>query len=227
MDSVEMHIDFRVKFNKVNSNKNKGFLVQEIDLFLNDAFDKFVDVVCSPKSNFKAEGFEDSARRLDDIRTIVREATTDSDDAVDKELLTFIPFKYGKAVKFPNNYRRFISSWCDTEDVCAVNGLVPIRVYGSDDVRIALKDAFHRTHPKSPVGEVIDDILRVYEDGFTVSHVNLSYVYSYPKIEYNVQDCVLPPDVHRRIVDRAVNKVNAVINTDNYEKYINEITKNE
>ena len=73
MTSVEMHIEFRVKFNQVNANKNKAFLPQEIDLFLNDQMDKFVELRTDREGNYKNEGFEESQRRLDEIRTVIKE----------------------------------------------------------------------------------------------------------------------------------------------------------
>lgn len=232
MDSVGMHIDFRVKFNKVNSNKNKGFLPQEIDLFLNDQMDKFVETRTTPKSNHKGEGFEESQKRLDDIRTVIKEGSTNSTDPDvvngTKTSLTLGTFDYGKVITLPTDYKKLVSDWSDTFTPCANNFIVPNRLYSNNrDVQLALKDPFHKTHPESPVSQLVNNMLRVYEDNFTVSNVHISYVYKYPKIEYNTQDCVLPEHTHREIVDMAVEKVNAVINTDNYEKYLNEINKNE
>ena len=227
MDSVGMHIDFRVKFNKVNSNKNKGFLTQEIDLFLNDQMDKFVSAHATPKSNTRQEGFEETQTRLDDIRTVIREATTDTDHLDGRTQLTLDTFNRGKKIDFPNDYRMLVEDSTDTYDECSNYYSRPNRLFGSNKVNWALTDSFHKSHVKSPVSEVVNNTLRVYEDDFTISNIHISYVYKYPAIEYNSQDCVLPVHTHRQIVDMAVEKVNAVINTGNYEKYLNEISKNE
>jgi len=37
MTTKEMHYDFKQKFNKIDSQKNKGLLVPEIDWLLNEA----------------------------------------------------------------------------------------------------------------------------------------------------------------------------------------------
>ena len=97
MDSVEMHINFRVLFNEVNSNKNKRFLTQEIDLILNDQMGAFVETRTAPSGNYKDEGFEESQKRLDDIRTVIKEGTTDQTDPEysKKTPLTLSSFRFG------------------------------------------------------------------------------------------------------------------------------------
>lgn len=228
MLSTEMHIDFRVKFNTVNSNKNKAFLTQEIDWILNDQMDKFVEIRTTPKSNHKGEGFEESQKRLDDVRTIIKEGTTNSADAVGRTLLTLNNFTYGKYIVLPANYLKLVSDWSDCETTCSVHYMSPNRLFSNNrDIQLALKDQFHTTHPKSPVSQIVNDQLRVYAAGFSITNIHISYVYKYPRIAYATQDCVLPAHTHREIVDMAVAKVDAVMNTANYEKYINEISKNE
>ena len=230
MDSLGMHIDFRVKFNKVNSNKNKAFLKEEIDLFLNDQMHEFVENRTNPKTNYKGEGFEETQKRLDDIRTIIKEGTTNQEDPdySNKTPLVLESFQYGKRITLPTDYKKLVSDWSDTYTVCSNHYMTPNRLYSNNrDVQLALKDPFHRTHHESPVSQITNTELRVYEDNFTVSNIHISYVYNYPSIVYGTQDCVLPAHTHREIVDMAVEKVNAVLNTGNYEKYLNEISKNE
>lgn len=230
MTSVEMHIEFRVKFNKVNSNKNKSFLPQEIDLFLNDQLDEFVETRATPKGNYKGEGFEDTQKRLDDIRTVIKEGTTDTTD-VDynsKTPLTLGVFKYGKKITLPSDYRKLVSDYSDCSNSCHNSFMSPNRLFANDrKLQQALKDSFHTSHPDSPVSQIVNNELRVYENNFTVTNIYITYVYSYPKIVYESVSCVLPAHTHREIVDMAVAKVSSVINTGNYEKYLNEISKNE
>jgi len=230
MDSVEMHINFRVLFNEVNSNKNKRFLPQEIDLILNDQMGAFVETRTAPSGNYKDEGFEESQKRLDDIRTVIKEGTTDQTDPEysKKTPLTLSSFRFGKYVNLPADYLKLISDWSDTYDNCLNYYIKPNRLFTNNrKVQLALNDPFHKTHPQSPVSQIVNNELRVYEDGFTISNIHISYVYKYPAIKYNTQDCVLPVHTHREIVNMAVNKVNSVLNTGNYEKYLNEISKNE
>ena len=70
MTTREMHYDFKRKFNKVDSQKNKNFLVPEIDWFLNEAAELFVKKVAQPKVDMGIS-FEKNQRITEDIKTIV------------------------------------------------------------------------------------------------------------------------------------------------------------
>lgn len=237
MDSVRMHIEFRARFNRINSNKNRGFFKEEIDLFLNDSYDEFVETRSTRKSNHKAEGFEDTQKRIDDIRTVVKEGTTSEDRLLIDDSLILLDsgvlsvFNRGKYVNLPMDgdykYLKLVNDACDTSTNCATYRHSPNRLFSSEWVNNALKDAFHRSHAKSPVSEIKGNKLFAYEDGFTILDFHVVYVYQYPKIEYETQDCILPIHTHREIVNNAVDKVNSVINTGNYEKYLNSISKSE
>lgn len=70
MTTREMHYDFKQKFNKIDSQKNKGLVVPEIDWLLNEAAELFVKRVAQPKVD-NGLGFETSQRVIEDIKSIV------------------------------------------------------------------------------------------------------------------------------------------------------------
>jgi hypothetical protein len=74
MTISEMHTAFSLLLDKVNSLQYPNFLPEEIDFFLNQAIRKFVRTRYSGM-NPKREGFEQSQKRIDDLRTLVREVT--------------------------------------------------------------------------------------------------------------------------------------------------------
>lgn len=226
MDSVNMHIRFRTLFNRINANKNKSFLPQEIDILLNDQMSRFIEIRTTRKSNAKGEGFEDTQKRLDDIRTVLKEGTT-LVNVAGKEQLALTSFPKGKAIMLPTNYRKLVAGSSNTYTRCANYEDVPNRLFSSEIVRNALRDSFHTTHALSPISELVDNTLRVYENNFTVSAIHITYVYNYPNIAYNTQDCVLPEEAQREIIDMAVAKAKALVDSGDYEKYLNEISKNE
>lgn len=223
-----MHIRFRTLFNRINANKNKSFLPQEIDILLNDQMSKFIEIRTTRKSNAKTEGFEDTQKRLDDIRVVLKEGTTLPNASVmGKEQLQLTSFLKGKAVVLPANYRKLVDDSSNTFTMCANYEEVPNRLFSSEVVKKALRDSFHTTHPLSPISELVGNTLRVYENNFIVSAIHITYVYNYPNIAYNTQDCVLPEEAQREIIDMAVAKAKALVDSGNYEKYLNEISKNE
>ena len=74
MTISEMHIAFKLGLDKTNSLDYPSFLPEEIDFWLNQAIRRFVKTRYSGL-NVKREGFEQSQKRIDDLRTLVRELT--------------------------------------------------------------------------------------------------------------------------------------------------------
>jgi hypothetical protein len=74
MSISDMHIGFKLELDKTNSLQYPSFLPEEIDYWLNKAIRKFVKTRYSGM-NSKHEGFEQSQKRIDDLRTLVREVT--------------------------------------------------------------------------------------------------------------------------------------------------------
>jgi len=221
MDSARMHIEFRSRINRINSNKNKTYLPQEIDLFLNASMTKFIkDTVSSISPNL---GFEDIQERLDDVRTLIK---TDSSNSVEGGTLELKSFDRGKRVDLPGNYNHLVRVSADTFNNCFNYKKVPCRSYSNEIIDTILVTEFHRSHVKSPVCNLHNTLIKVYEDRFTVSNIYVTYLTTYPEIVYQVEDCVLPAHTHSDIVDLAVSRVNSVLNSGNYEKYLNEIKNN-
>lgn len=74
MTVSEMHIAFDLLLDKTNSLQYPSFLPEEKDFWLNMALRKFIKTRYSGL-NVKQEGFEQSQKRIDDLRTIIRELT--------------------------------------------------------------------------------------------------------------------------------------------------------
>jgi hypothetical protein len=72
MTISEMHIAFKLELDKINSLQYPAFTVDEIDFWLNRAIRKFVKTRYSG-INYKREGAEQTQKRIEDLRTLVRE----------------------------------------------------------------------------------------------------------------------------------------------------------
>ncbi len=66
-----MHYDFKMKLNKIDSQKYRNLQVQEIDWKLNEAQWLLIKTITEPRIQNKY-GFETNRRTIDDIRTLVR-----------------------------------------------------------------------------------------------------------------------------------------------------------
>jgi hypothetical protein len=74
MTISEMHTAFKLELDKIDSLQYPSFTSNEIDYWLNQAIRRFVKTRYSG-TNYKREGFEQTQKRIDDLRTIVREVT--------------------------------------------------------------------------------------------------------------------------------------------------------
>lgn len=68
----EMHYDFKQKLNRIDSQKDRGLYVPEIDWKLNEAQEVFVKMVAVPRYS-ETVGFEIGQRTIDDIKNVVIE----------------------------------------------------------------------------------------------------------------------------------------------------------
>ena len=73
MNIAQIHIAINQGLQKINSFQVDIFLPQEIDLEINKNIERFVAQRYSKLSNLKKQGFEESQKRIDDLRTLVVE----------------------------------------------------------------------------------------------------------------------------------------------------------
>lgn len=237
MTVQEMHYDFKMKLNKIDSEQYRNLLVPEVDWLLNEAQEFFIKSVAFPRVPNHL-GFETTQRTIDDIRSIVIEnevlrIDTDSSDSNPTG-------SYGKQKVFtlPNNYLFFISAKVRvTKPQC-----------GSKEVQLLIKqhdDKFEESpfdnssFEWGDINATFDSKgLRVYSDGtFDIENVKLNYIkqpaYIHnaadfkPSKSYKIssegitltdrQNCELPIQTHREIVDIAVMLASSNLDMQNFQ----------
>ena len=209
MTTREMHYDFKRKFNKVDSQKNKNFLVPEIDWFLNEAAELFVKKVAEPKA-VNGLGFESSQRIIDDIKTIVTEGTW---LPVTNSLIT-LPADY---LYFVRCRVRLSKNNCKSQEAV---------LYIREHRDLFEESTFYNANFewREVNGVYNSQGIQSFTDGtFTIDEAKLTYIRKWPYF-HNAQDfgttgsyvhpsgvtltstvqCDLPAHVHREIVDIAV-----------------------
>jgi len=70
MNIQEMHYDFKIKLNKLDSEQYRNLLVPEIDWLLNSATELFIKMINNPRYN-PIPGFEKTRRDTEDLKNIV------------------------------------------------------------------------------------------------------------------------------------------------------------
>lgn len=102
----EMHIAVNLGVQKIASFQMDNFLPQEIDFELNTAMDRFIKQRYSTLSNRYQRGFEQSQKRIDDLRHLVVESKLDA--YYKGETIGFDEF-FVDRVKFPTDYLFLVS----------------------------------------------------------------------------------------------------------------------
>jgi hypothetical protein len=208
MTTREMHYDFKRKFNKIDSQKNRNLLVPEIDWLLNEAAELFVKKIAEPKVSIGLN-FERTQRIVDDIKSIVVPGV-------------WTPV-VNNIIALPSDYLYY------------VRGRVKISKKNCTDKEAVLtieehKDLFEESpfHQSSFEWREVNGVftqqgIQCFTDGtFTINQAKLSYIKKWPYF-HNAQDfpggsynnlsgvaltgtvqCDLPEQVHREIVDIAV-----------------------
>jgi len=67
-----LHIALDSRLQQLNSNRKQSIHPEQYDMALNDGILTVIKQRCSPKLNSKQEGFEDSIKRLDDLKSLKR-----------------------------------------------------------------------------------------------------------------------------------------------------------
>lgn len=205
----DMHYDFKIKLNKVDSQQHKNFLIPEVDWILNEALDIFIKMTSNPriKSNL---GFEVNQRSIDDLRPLV---VNNQEVAVVNNISTL-----------PIDYQHFIKGAVQMSKGKCKNVLSDyffIRQHDDDFEQSPFdKSSFEW---RTVNGVFTNQGIKLFDDGtFTNNKLFISYIKKHPYIHnakefrtgsYNLPsgtlltgtfDCILPDHTHREIVDLAV-----------------------
>lgn len=233
MNIREMHYDFKSKFNKIDSQVNRNFLVPEIDWLLNEAEELFVKMIAEPRLKSQL-GFETSQRSIDDIRSVVKP------DVV-------LTVTGGSLLVIPNDYQFYLKCL-----VTLAKGSCPI----TSPVRVSVKQ-IDDEYEKSPfdnsnynwrevAGTFNQNGIQIDLDGsFTINDAKLTYIRKRSYM-HNAQDfpggsyqhpsgstltgsvnCELPSQTHREIVDIAVAIASGQVQTSDYQIKMNKLQFNQ
>lgn len=217
MTIQEMHYDFKMKLNKIDSEQYRNLRVPEIDWLLNEAQEFFIKSVAFPRVPNHL-GFETSQRTIDDIKTIVVDNKQLEKDLINSE-------DKQKVFVLPTDYMFYISAKVTVSK--AQCGLKEVRLLiKQHDDKFEESPFDNSSFEWSDINATFDSKgLRVYSDGtFDVENVKLNYIkepayihnasdfkpegqYKSLKTGLNLtgrQNCELPNQTHREIVDIAV-----------------------
>ena len=222
MTIEEMHYDFKMKLNKIDSQQFRNFLIPEVDWLLNEAQELFIKMVAEPRLSFHL-GFEKSQRNTDDIKMLVVEKSLVDNKKIQKSV------GYScKRYDLPEDYMFFVRALVYGETGSCKNVPCVVKIKQHDDsnhispfdkssimwreingmfienkLELELPDISEE--PESDLGNVLLTYLRKpkymhYAKGIKEGKYQLNETI----LLTEKQDCELSPHTHREIVDIAV-----------------------
>lgn len=220
----QMHIQLQLRLQKINSNAFDNFIEEERDEYLNLAISRFVKNRFMPESNYMGEGFEQSQKRYDDLRTLVKK-----DESLTVTYVSGDVAQRGMFVdrgEFPTDYNYLVSIRCKVDySRSGITFTVPdsarvpdgdegtdyktwitkANIVQSDDIYELLKDPFNKTSPKEPIADISEDGIDVYtDDTFLIDGIIINYLKKPTTVSLSTStDCDLPEHTHDEIVDMA------------------------
>jgi len=247
MNITEMHLAVQQGVDKINSFQADTLLPQEIDLELNKAINKFVNLKYG-KNNLYGKGFEESQKRIDDLRTLLKTKRINASFDAKSIHSTFVYV----TDKLPEDYRYYIQSFGEVEyrrdgspltseeqnlQDSVKNGireLAQLKFAQLDDITTLLADPFHTTKRTRPLFTIEDDVMKIFtNDIFIIEELKLTYLKNPAKVSLSLDDvtnsvsCELAEHTHQEIVDMTINSILEGISDPRYKTQSIELGKNE
>ena len=242
MNITQMHLAVQQGVDKINSFQADSLLPEEIDLELNKAITKFVNLKYG-KNNQHGKGFEESQKRIDDLRTLISKEDLKSDYVQESVKNSFIY----ETTELPGNYRYLIKILCtvayksdctslsvkeqtkEVEIKDPKTELTSLKFVQQDDIHTLLADPFNTTEKTKPLFTIEDDRLKIYtNDIFIIGQVNLTYIKNPAIVSLSLNaGSDLPLHTHQEIVDMAISSILEGISDPRYRTQQLELGKNE
>lgn len=233
MTIQEMHFDFKIKIDKIDSLVKRNFNAAQIDWLINEAQSRWVKQHYG-LTNPKREGFESTQHRTQDLKSLHIKSPERqlglTPSQITQNKIYYIDLQ---DLEFKHLFTTRVSVTCTKNGCAKTFGLNTVQ---TDDLNDALIDPFNK--PNFKFGKVLgvygisstsDEALFIYSDDFTVDKVFVDYLKHPQKVWFgnydytndlqpangsnniytaasdNPVDCELSDHVHSEIIDEAVN----------------------
>ena len=211
MTIQEMHIAFKLKFDKLDLLEYPNIEPEAIDFLLNQSQLRLLKTKYQPNNNYKV-GFEGSQKRIDDLRTLVKSASQDSltsylmDDDTNVRIYE---------ATLPTDYFYMVKLRVKVEKAGVGTAIKSPRQVQHDDISVFISDPFDGPKYRNPLAMFAGTKVQIVTDGtFQVTKVFFDYLkkpldlsidatgVNTPTGYTNVSE--FPEQVHQEIVDYAV-----------------------
>lgn len=215
MNIKEMHYDFKLKLNAIDTQLYSGFKIPEIDWLLNRAIEVYIKLIAFPRT-YTARGFEINRRTIDDLFPLVVNYKTFDSSGLEK----FDESSY--IYKYPEDYWFFLSGYVNTSKSGCNDKIARLWEVQHDDLNEECPFSESSFEWKEVNVLNINEGFRLFAHNFDIKGIKLNYLKKHPYMhnaeDYSssgytslkgdtltgTQDCILPESTHPEIVDVAV-----------------------
>jgi hypothetical protein len=233
MTIQEAHIQLQLRIDKIDSEAYDQLQPEEADVYLSLAQRRFVKQRFEPRSNQFQVGFEQSIKRIEDLRHLLREQELDTEYSslvtlegvfVDKVSFPedyFLPIKGSAVVLFNEDTLAFSQeqgSAKRTPDgslgVDYGKRVSMLRPSQQQDIHAIATSPFNGTRIKAPLYIFQGDSIHVItDDTFVVDKVNLTYLRLPTPVSLENDITIdFPEGIHDEIIDIAARMILSDIN---------------
>jgi hypothetical protein len=184
MTVKEMHIGIDMILQKVNSNVISSFEPEEKDWVLNEEVNRFIKQRLSILSNEKRLGFQDTQKRVDDLKNLITSKTLSCYQGEDNSFFSFLP----------NDYMLLVNDRSLIEDLCG--NLIKTTDYQNETIYTYQFNPFFELDDSMTDIEIsinsisVFKLIDYYPSGFTdvnmIYELNNFIVDSISKAGYNI-----------------------------------------
>ena len=229
MDISTMHTAVKLELDKTSALELPAFEPEEIDFWLNNAIRKFVKTRYSG-NNVKGESFEETQKRIDDLRTLVYNyaagSVTDASSTFPNAVYADLPIE-DSGVGF-EDYWLTIQEEAEIT-VNTVASRVGITECTFDEYVQKINDPYaeHKLHyaTAKPLRlSRYDGTFLISDGSYTVTDYFLTYLKKPAEVAVGTAvDCDLPEHTHDEIVKLATSMMLENIEQPRYQTYQNEV----
>lgn len=226
MTVSEMHTRFKVGVDKAGGLNYPRFESEEIDLFLNKAQERFIKLRYG-KNNIKRMGFEQTQKRMDDLREVIQNAAiVPAASAADNKpngVFATLPSDYWFSIQEEVSYT---ATDCNGVSRKRREGVKSIR---HNDYQEIIQDPFNKPDSDTILRLPYQNFHELITDGdATVTTYHLRYIKKPVDIDLaTATDCELADHTHEEIVNEAIQIALENIEQPRINTFVNELNRTE
>lgn len=220
MTIEEMHTALELELDKSNALDTPSFTDNEKDWWLNSAIKKFVKTRYSGV-NTKRESFEETQKRIDDLRTLVKSSDLSLASTSD-------PYPNGYYSAMPSDYWLTVGEEA-TISVSGTTSRVGVTQCNQNQYRQKIDDPYseHILHygTAEPIRLFYENSVELISDGnYSVSTYHLTYLKAPQTVSLSTStDCDLPFHTHDEVVRLCANMILENVEQPRYQSHSMEV----